>query len=254
MDTKKYGIIIETFEEIASSYGSRGGMEEVNRVALAPIVAKWHGRILDVGCGAGNFIEKYITPGQHEIFTVDFSMNMIGETCGRLREHLGKTLHAVNGMAQALPFARDSFDGAVSVNTLHNMPSWSDIRIAMAEMARVLRPGGLMLVEFRNYNHPVRQYISDVYDLPELPQKAFYLADVREAVERLGFAVEMVVALDGDEPPARDCKGWYAALARRIRRLDPETAPRFAVIARKSNTFKTHLLARMREEAGGAEQ
>jgi ubiquinone/menaquinone biosynthesis C-methylase UbiE len=44
--------------------------------------------------------------------------------------------------AQALPFTTDSFAAALAIHVLHLIPDW---RAALAEVARVLRPGGLLI-------------------------------------------------------------------------------------------------------------
>ena len=237
----QYLPIRETFERLASSYGRSTGMEEVNRRELAPIVRSWEGRLLDVGAGAGAFIQKYIEPGRQEVFTIDFSWNMLEETRRRLAEEVGKSLFLVQSLAQGLPFVRDSLDAVVSVNTLHNMPDRLDIRQALAEMARVVRPRGVILAEFRNWNNPQRRKICELYDHRELPQKAFTFEQIEEDFSQMGFEVERHIPLWGDFAPEGQ---WHDALDRLKRsfgRMPASRAPRFAVLARKGPGFKTIL-------------
>ena len=235
----EYLPILTTFERLAESYGDCGGMEEVNRRLLAPLVREWEGRILDVGCGAGNLIEKYVDPSRREVFTVDFSWNMISEAGKRLGGYKGRGLYFVRGLAQALPFRRDSFDAALSVNTLHNMPSAGDVRQAVAEMARVVRPRGLLMVEFRNAEHPERRRISETHDVAELPQKVFSLGDVRGFLEDAGFSVEQAVPLSGERCGDGFFRGSLDRIMKKIMKESPEMTPRFAVLARKGPGFRT---------------
>ncbi len=236
-----YKPIVETFDRLASGYAFRGGMEEVNRMTLAPVVAGWKGRILDIGCGAGTLIEKYIRPDMQEVYTVDFSIGMIHETKMRLQTYAGRNLFIVNSVAQSLPFARDSFDAALSVNTLHNMPDWPDIHQALAEMVRVLRPRGKLLVEFRNSNNPYRRRLSIKYDKPSLPQKAFTYSEIAVALEKLGFIIEEGIPLAGETVHANFI-GKTLERLRNMKTMTVQNAPRFAILATKGPGFRSFLI------------
>ena len=67
-------------------------------------------------------------------------------------------LPLVQANALDLPFADDSFDVAVSFKVLAHI---EDIRGAIAEMARVVRPGGVLALEFYN-RHSIRSLIKAV--------------------------------------------------------------------------------------------
>ncbi len=61
----------------------------------------------------------------------------------RARERCGETVELKRGEAEDLSFADDAFDVVISVSALHY---FSDARRAISEMARVLRPGGTVVV------------------------------------------------------------------------------------------------------------
>ncbi|HOO56047.1 MAG TPA: class I SAM-dependent methyltransferase [bacterium] len=236
-----YKPILATFERLADSYGFRQGMEEVNRCLLAPLVSEWEGRILDVGAGTGTLIGKYLNPGKNEVYTVDFSWNMLKELEKNLGHEFGRSLFPVRSIAQSLPFARDSFDAALSVNTLHNMPSWKDICESMYEMARVLRPRGTLLLEFRNWDNPHRRRICEMYDLEDLPQKAFTIERVENQLRSMGFDVLKVMPLWGEYVPSNSFNNLLERMSRSMKRMPKNRAPRFAVLAEKGPAFKTLL-------------
>lgn len=238
---KDYLPIHTTFERLASSYGLSSGMEEVNRGRLAPIVSEWEGRLLDVGAGTGAFISKYLDPAKHEVHVVDFSVNMLKETEKRLGPEIGRSVFPVNSIAQALPFQRDSFDAAVSVNTLHNMPSMEDVRQALAEMARVLRPRGVILVEFRNWNNQQRRRVCELYDTVDLPQKAYTVEAIGKELEQLGFEIKKWIGLWGDHLPENVVDEAIERVKMSFDRRKVTRAPRFAVLAEKSPGFRTIL-------------
>ncbi|MFA6451278.1 MAG: methyltransferase domain-containing protein [bacterium] len=238
---REYLPIHNTFERLASSYSRSTGMEEVNRRELAPVAREWDGRILDVGAGAGAFIEKYMNPSKNEITAVDFSFNMIEETRMRLESFLGRSLFLSQALAQALPFKRDSFDAALSVNTLHNMPSFDDVAQALSEMARVVRPRGLILAEFRNLDNPQRRRICELHDHPELPQKAYTFEQIEQAFSRMGFEVERRIPLWGDVAPEGPLNEAIDRLKKSFGKMQDSLSPRFAVVARKGPGFRSVL-------------
>ncbi|HEX5224130.1 MAG TPA: class I SAM-dependent methyltransferase [Solirubrobacteraceae bacterium] len=63
--------------------------------------------------------------------------------CARLRRELGRSVDVVEGDATAMPFADASFDTVVCFTMLHHVPSAAQQDRLLAEVTRVLRPGGM---------------------------------------------------------------------------------------------------------------
>ena len=97
------------------------------------------GEILEVGCGTGLILGRVAGPGRRAI-GVDLSRGMLAGA----RE---RGLDVVQSTATALPFDDQRFDCTYSFKVLAHI---EDIEGAMAEMARVTRPGGTVLAEFYN--------------------------------------------------------------------------------------------------------
>ncbi len=96
--------------------------------------------VLEVGCGRGggaSYIARYLGP--RSMTGLDFSTTAIGH-CVRYRQAPG--LRFVHGDAQSMPFADQSFDAVVNVESSH---CYSDMDRFLAEVHRVLRPGGELL-------------------------------------------------------------------------------------------------------------
>jgi len=98
------------------------------------------GRVLEVAIGTGLNLPHY--PESVELTGLEFSPAML-ERARRRAAGLGRPIELHEGDAQALPFADRSFDTVVCTFSLCSIP---DDRQALAEMARVLRPGGLLLL------------------------------------------------------------------------------------------------------------
>jgi SAM-dependent methyltransferase len=95
-------------------------------------------RVLDVGCGSGSLLFKLAEQGLAAIEGIDFSDDFIA--------HIQTTatdprIRVRQGDACALPYETDSFDRAFCQLVLHFV---SDPAKAVAEMRRVVRPGGVV--------------------------------------------------------------------------------------------------------------
>jgi ubiquinone/menaquinone biosynthesis C-methylase UbiE len=103
---------------------------------LAPFVSAG-GRILDVGGGTGHLAALVAAATGCEVTVLDRSRRMLDATSAPLG------VLRVHGDAAALPFEYASFDAAIVVDALHHMDRQRDVAF---ELARVIRPGGGVLV------------------------------------------------------------------------------------------------------------
>lgn len=127
-------------------------MNESNRAlteaALAELALNQGERLLEVGPGNASLTMPALAAHRHLHYTgLDYAPDMIAEA-KRLHVALVAAGRAkfVQGVAEAMPFTDASFDRALSVNTLYFSP---DPAQALAEYARVLRPGGILVLGVR---------------------------------------------------------------------------------------------------------
>jgi demethylmenaquinone methyltransferase / 2-methoxy-6-polyprenyl-1,4-benzoquinol methylase len=102
--------------------------------AVAPVAGE---RILDVAAGTGTSSVALARSGA-EVIALDFSSGMVAE--GR-RKH--KKIEFVEGDAEKLPFPDNQFDAVTISFGLRNV---NEPKVALAEMYRVLKPGGRVVV------------------------------------------------------------------------------------------------------------
>ena len=101
------------------------------------------GRILEVGFGPGVLVELALARSPSLIVAgVDPSPVMVQEAQARNAGAAGRA-DLREGAAASIPFEDRSFDAVVSVN---NVRLWPDQRLALAELARVVRPGGTVVI------------------------------------------------------------------------------------------------------------
>ncbi|WP_158839393.1 class I SAM-dependent methyltransferase [Saccharothrix deserti] len=104
------------------------------------VCSRAEGDVLEVAIGTGLNLPHY--PPGVRVTGLDFSPAMLDRARARAAE-LGLDVTLREGDAQALPFADASFDTVVCTLGLCGVP---DDRAAIAEMHRVLRPGGKLLL------------------------------------------------------------------------------------------------------------
>jgi SAM-dependent methyltransferase len=117
----------------------RASVEEFNRrLAALPADAA----ILDYGCGSGAYVAIAVAKGGRRVIAVDLSPVALEHAREAAeREGVAELIEFREMNAEALDFPDDSFDAVCGNGVLHHL----DLRRAYAEIARVLRPGGVAL-------------------------------------------------------------------------------------------------------------
>jgi ubiquinone/menaquinone biosynthesis C-methylase UbiE len=150
------------------------------------ICAQTVGDVLEVAIGTGLNLAHY--PEQVRLTGLEWSPTML-DLARHRAEHLDRTVDLRLGDAQALQFPDGCFDTVVCTFSLCAIP---DERKALEEMARMLRPGGLLLLA--DHVEATRWYARAVQRLLELVTipvggEHFRRRPFRE-VAAMGFAVE----------------------------------------------------------------
>jgi len=109
--------------------------------------------LLEVGCGAGDFTLHLANLGARVIGT-DFSTKAI-EIAESKRDSQPSSARYQVADAQALPFHNHAFDLVLSCECLEHVP---DPSLALAEMYRVLKPGGRLILTTENYSNGMLIY------------------------------------------------------------------------------------------------
>lgn len=136
--------IREEFTHQSKSFGTSAAMTSAQTLdALIELVpedpdARW----LDVACGPG-VISRAMAGRVGSVAGVDLTPAMVEEAQRRAREDGIDNVSFALGDATALDYADASFDGAITRLSLHHVPAPGRV---LAEMARVVRPGGWVVV------------------------------------------------------------------------------------------------------------
>ncbi|MFQ5690355.1 MAG: class I SAM-dependent methyltransferase [Gemmatimonadota bacterium] len=132
---EEYGRLAPAYDRRWSFYIDRTVRETLRRLRVGP-----GARVLDVGCGTGALLEALAASRpEAQLWGVDASSQML-EVASR---KLGPSVRLERGDAESLPFRDGAFDLVVSTNAFHY---FHDPVRALAEMRRVLRAGGRVVI------------------------------------------------------------------------------------------------------------
>jgi len=148
---------VSGFDRLASSYDlGRLGYSNSIYDELIAFGARPESRVIDVGCGTGLAAAPLLASG-FAVTGVDVSESMLEKARERMPDGRWEL-----GDACDLPFAPKTFDIAISAQTFH----WLDRAKALAEMSRVLVPGGIAAVWWKNFTaaEPIAQFRQAVAD------------------------------------------------------------------------------------------
>ena len=177
---EKHDYCLEQFERIAKGYDLSNDVISLGmhrawklRAVQELIGTRESGNFLDVCCGTGDLalrIAKQLKPGS-SVTGFDFAQNMLD--LAKIREQKIKHRPSqtarlanirfdwVRGDAQNLPFADNTFDGAIISFGLRNL---TDLQKGIDEMARVVKPGGYIInLDLGHCEMPVFAPIFSVY-------------------------------------------------------------------------------------------
>jgi SAM-dependent methyltransferase len=135
--------------------GMKSSEEAGMRQRRHELLAQARGRVLELGAGTGLNLEHY--PEAIESLTlVEPDPHMTKQLRPKLAQ-TGRDAEVVEAPAERLPFPDDSFDTAIVTLVLCTVP---DQPAALAEIARVLKPGGqlLFLEHVRSRNPAVAKW------------------------------------------------------------------------------------------------
>jgi SAM-dependent methyltransferase len=177
------------------------------------------GWVLDIGSGTGFWLRRMRAGGMHAV-GVEPVMDRV------LRSGPG----AVAGDALSLPFADDRFDAVWCIHVLHHLV---DPPVALSEMARILRPGGhLVLAETVDDNPLIRlaRRVQPHWDGVPVRSR-FYASTVMRLVHELGFEMVRqrqhgIASFAAWLLPFRPAEAW-TVLSRAEGRIVPQKLQRF---------------------------
>jgi ubiquinone/menaquinone biosynthesis C-methylase UbiE len=177
-------IFARVYTRFAELSDRRGGAEHRHR-----LLADLSGRVIEIGAGAGANFAHY-PPSVTEVIAVEPERYLRAHAQNAAAD-APADIHVTDGAAGRLPGEAASFDAGVTALVLCTV---TDQQHALAELFRVIRPGG----ELRFYEHVLSdskweaslQRLADATLWPHLAGGCHMARDTTAGIEQAGFAIE----------------------------------------------------------------
>jgi len=135
-------------------------------------------RVLDAGCGTGGLIRR-LAPKRNNLTWTGLDVEPLAVTLARERT-AGSGADICEGSVTELPWDDGFFDAVVSADVLYHL---EDDAAALREYFRVLRPGGLLVI-----NVPAYPWLWSYHDVATHAKRRYGRAELLKKVAVAGFA------------------------------------------------------------------
>jgi demethylmenaquinone methyltransferase/2-methoxy-6-polyprenyl-1,4-benzoquinol methylase len=190
--------VADVFHSVAAKYDvmndlmSFGVHRLWKRITIDMSGARTGNSILDLAGGTGDLTRKFsrIVGPTGKVVLADINSSMLNVGRDRLTDqgYVGN-IEYVQANAEALPFEDNSFDVITIAFGLRNV---TDKDKALRSMARVLKPGGRLLVlEFSKPTNPLMSKAYDLYSFSALPMMGKLVTNDSESYKYLAESIRM---------------------------------------------------------------
>jgi 2-polyprenyl-6-hydroxyphenyl methylase/3-demethylubiquinone-9 3-methyltransferase len=226
LDTSSHPAFFDYYAQQSESEATRQRFLGIRDAALRVLAAndrnhkspQWH--VADIGCGAGTQSLLWAEMG-HRVHGLDINQPLLDLAQQRATQH-GYDIEFRVGSAVALPWADRSMDICLVPELLEHVREW---RECLIEFARVLRPGGVLVVTTNNKLCPVQQEFN-------LPLYSWYPGALKRRYEQLAVTTRPGIANYATYPAVN----WFTSysLAKELNRLGFDARDRFDLLALRS--------------------
>lgn len=155
-------MVAEKIDQCMKPHGSEGietikrmneNHKDISEFAFKCINVKDSDRILDIGCGGGVNIEKFLKLTDNNVDGLDYSDVSVTESIKRNEKAVDeKRCCVIQADVSDIPIDDESYDVATAFETIY---FWPDIENTFREVLRIIKPNGqFMIAQGTDGNHP----------------------------------------------------------------------------------------------------
>jgi ubiquinone/menaquinone biosynthesis C-methylase UbiE len=165
-----------TMFQVEETHWWYGALHRLIFQTLEAELPNWRDKeILDAGCGTGAILQRLGNPEKN------VGIDLAPEAISFCRERGLSNVR--QGDISHLPFADASFDAVICSSVLYHQ--WvDDVAAALREMRRVLRPGGLLLI-----NVPAFRFLHSAHDVAVMTARRFRKPEIRKLLFDQNFTI-----------------------------------------------------------------
>ena len=176
--------------------------DQADRMAIRKLLPKRMEKFADIGGGYGRLANEYLKRAR-KVYIFDYSKSELKQA----KEIYGDKIETKAGDIYKLPFKDNELDGLMMIRVTHHLKNMNK---AIAELYRVLKPGGVAVIEVANKRtlpkiaryvtrrSKVNPFDKTVADYKEISADGFYNYHpkyVEEIFEKTGFKLEKVLSV-----------------------------------------------------------
>jgi SAM-dependent methyltransferase len=199
----------QEFARQAAGFAASAATTDQAQVArLVEAIGETAGRVLDVGCGPG-IVTSALAEGAQEVVALDLIPQMLEQARERCAKAGRTNVVFKEGSATALPFADATFDAVVTRLSFHH---FAEPNVALKEMLRVLRRGGILTIaDVVSSEEPDKSELQNAIEVLRDPSHVRMLpaTELIALIAQSGVAIERLEAWD----KAREFEEWLGIVA-----------------------------------------
>ncbi len=173
-----------------------------DRMAIRKLLPKEMRKFVDIAGGYGRLADEYL-PRTEDATLFDYSQTELDQA----KKERGKKLHTVQGDIYKLPFQDGEFSALMMIRATHH---FKDMDKVLAELYRILEPGGVAVIEVANKRTLPRMvrywrgktdispFDKNVANLSEVDKDGFYNYHpkyIENLFKKTGFKIEKVLSV-----------------------------------------------------------
>ena len=167
--------------------------------------------ILDIGCGGGVNVERFLKMTENKVFGLDYSKLAVERSVGlnRLAIDEGRC-EIIQGSVSDLPFESDTFDIATAFETVY---FWPDFVNDLKEIHRVLKDEGIVFIanEALPKDYDVRQ--KHIIELLEM--NIYSQSELEQSLQKAGFSNIICHVKESKDSFTGDDADWICVIAKK---------------------------------------
>jgi SAM-dependent methyltransferase len=176
----------------------------MKRTAYLNLISRWGGLplaghilktdLFEEAMGSADAFASDLCDGRNVVVGMDLSPAMVA----RARQRKGEQLRYVICDVRHLPFANSRFSLVVSPSTLDHFPDSRDLHRSLCEIARILAPGGRLIITVDNRQNvfdPLLRLAIRLRRVPFYIGRSYTVRELRRELEAAGLAVEDTTAV-----------------------------------------------------------